>query len=74
MTELILHKEKELKDKFISLLSDTTFQYLYKNEDIRSWLEYIIRKAFYLDITNYQLISKYTGLNIETIQKLSKES
>ena len=56
MAQSILNKENELKEKFVSLLSDTTFKYLYKNKDTRSWLEYIIREAFYLDITNYQLI------------------
>ena len=39
MTELLLQNEKELEewedDDFVSLLSDTTFKYLYKNIDTR---------------------------------------
>ena len=59
MTELLLQKEKELEewedDGFVSLLSDTTFKYLYKNIDTREWLNNIIKEVFLLDITNYQL-------------------
>ena len=58
MSELLLEKNKEKleEDNFISLLSDTTFKYLYKNKETRNWLENIIREAFFLDITNYHLI------------------
>ena len=59
MTELLLQNEKELEewedDDFVSLLSDTTFKYLYKNIDTREWLNNIIKEVFLLDITNYQL-------------------
>ena len=47
-------KEKELE--FISLVSDTTFKYLYKNIKTRSWIENIIRKKFNLDLSGYQLV------------------
>ena len=58
MSELLLEKNKEKleEDNFISLLSDTTFKYLYKNKETRNWLKNIIREAFFLDITNYHLI------------------
>lgn len=48
-------KEQE-KDNVVSLLSDTTFKYLFKNEDTREWLVNIIKEAFFLDISNYYLI------------------
>ena len=50
MSELLLENDKlETKeDKFISLLSDTTFKYLFKNENTREWLVNIIKEAFFL--------------------------
>ena len=54
MIELI-EKETLVNDNFVSLLSDTTFKYLYKNIDTRSWLQTIIKEVFLLDITDYQL-------------------
>ena len=54
MIELI-EKETLVNDKFVSLLSDTTFKYLYKNIDTRSWLQTIIKEVFLLDITDYEL-------------------
>ena len=48
-------KEQE-KDNFVSLLSDTTFKYLFKNEDTREQLVNIIKEAFFLDISNYYLV------------------
>ena len=41
------HNVKEQKkDNFVSLLSDTTFKYLFKNEDTREWLVNIIKGTF----------------------------
>ena len=54
MIELI-EKETLVNDNFVSLLSDTTFKYLYKNIDTRSWLQTIIKEVFLLDITDYEL-------------------
>ena len=51
----LIEKETLVNDNFVSLLSDTTFKYLYKNIDTRSWLQTIIKKVFLLDITDYQL-------------------
>ena len=50
-----IEKETLVNDNFVSLLSDTTFKYLYKNIDTRSWLQTIIKEVFLLDITDYQL-------------------
>lgn len=49
-------KEITYKPKFISLCSDTTFKYLYKNIKTRSWLNNIIKELFGLDLEGYQLI------------------
>ena len=72
MSELLLEKNKEKleEDNFISLLSDTTFKYLYKNKETRNWLENIIREAFFLDITNYHLIDNEsnTGNKVKIIE------
>ena len=51
----LIEKETLVNDNFVSLLSDTTFKYLYKNIDTRSWLQTIIKEVFLLDITDYQL-------------------
>ena len=51
----LIEKETLVNDNFVSLLSDTTFKYLYKNIDTRSWLQTIIKKVFLLDITDYEL-------------------
>ena len=57
MSELLLEKIKEQKKaNFISSLSDTTFKYLFKNDDTREWLVNIIKEAFFLDISNYYLV------------------
>lgn len=50
-----IEKETLVNDNFVSLLSDTTFKYLYKNIDTRSWLQTIIKEVFLLDITDYGL-------------------
>ena len=47
LVEILRCKIKEQKkDNFVSLLSDTTFKYLFKNEDIREWLVNIIKGTF----------------------------
>ena len=42
--------------KFISLCSDTTFKYLYKNEKTRKWFNYLIKEKFNLDLNDYILV------------------
>ncbi len=44
-----------LEKEFISLTSDTTFKYLYKNNETRLWIDNIIKKKFGLDLSNYKL-------------------
>ena len=51
----LMENETLVNDNFVSLLSDTTFKYLYKNIDTRSWLQTIIKEVFLLDITDYEL-------------------
>ena len=51
-----IDKKVNIKPKFISLCSDTTFKYLYKNIKTRSWLNNIIKELFGLDLEGYQLI------------------
>ena len=51
-----IDKEVNIKPRFISLCSDTTFKYLYKNIKTRSWLNNIIKELFGLDLEGYQLI------------------
>ena len=41
-----IDKKVITKPKFISLCSDTTFKYLYKNIKTRSWLNNIIKELF----------------------------
>ena len=50
-------EEKETKKdlRFISLCSDTAFKYLYKNNETRKWLNYIIKEKFNLDLTGFNL-------------------
>ena len=42
--------------RFISLCSDTTFKYLYKNEKTRKWFNYLIKEKFNLDLNDYILV------------------
>ena len=60
MIELLEKNQEKIKEQkkanFVSLLSDTTFKYLFKNEDTREWLVNIIKEAFFLDISNYYLV------------------
>ena len=51
-----IDKKVNIKPKFISLCSDTTFKYLYKNIKTRSWLNNIIKELFGLNLEGYQLI------------------
>ena len=45
----------EQKDNFISLLSDTTFKYLFKNEEYRPFFERLIKLTTNIDIKEYEL-------------------
>ena len=45
--------EKDLR--FIELCSDTTFKYLYKNENTRNWFNRIIKEKFNLDSSLFTL-------------------
>jgi len=38
------------KEKFISLCSDTTFKYLMKKEETRSWIFEVIRRKTDIDL------------------------
>jgi hypothetical protein len=46
MIELLEKIKEQKKDNFVSLLSDITFKYLFKNEDTREWLVNIIKGTF----------------------------
>ena len=45
----------ENKPKFISLVSDTTFKYLWKSERTNSWIREIIEAKTNIDLTDYDL-------------------
>ena len=45
----------EQKDNFISLLSDTTFKYMFKNEEYRPFFERLIKLTTNIDIKEYEL-------------------
>ena len=45
----------EKEDNFISLLSDTTFKYLFKNEEYRPFFERLIKLTTNIDIKEYEL-------------------
>ena len=45
----------EKEDNFISLLSDTTFKYLFKNEAYRPFFERLIKLTTNIDIKEYEL-------------------
>jgi len=65
----LIGKEKNMEGglRFISLCSDTTFKYLYKNEKTREWLNYIIKEKFNLDLNGFTLKDNElnTGNNIK---------
>ena len=44
------------KKRFISLVRDTTFKYLFKNSEFRKYLEDIIHKKTKYDLSDYQII------------------
>ena len=48
----------EIKNNFISLLSDTTFKYLFKNNDTRVFLESIILSKTGVDLRDFNLTSE----------------
>ena len=43
------------KLKFISLISDTTFKYLFKNPETKKWLIDIVLNKCGIDLTNYKI-------------------
>lgn len=45
-----------MENKFISLVSDTTFKYMFKNIDKRNWFIDIIKDKTNIDLSNYTLI------------------
>lgn len=45
-----------MENKFISLVSDTTFKYMFKNTDKRNWFIDIIKDKTNIDLSNYTLI------------------
>ena len=49
---------KEKKIKFISLLNDTTFKYMLKNERMRPWFNKLIYYVTGIDISEYKLIDQ----------------
>ncbi len=59
VSEKFKTKNEELR--FISLCSDTTFKYLYKNPDTRSWIHRLIQGKFNLNLDGYSLVD--TELN-----------
>ena len=50
----IMNNVKELE--FVSLVRDTTFKYLFKNEDTRKWLEEIVYDKFNIDLSDFILV------------------
>ena len=53
MTETI-----KTEENFISLISDTTIKYLFKNEDTKGWLIEIIKEKFNIDLNEFYLTSE----------------
>ena len=49
-----MNNVKELE--FVSLVRDTTFKYLFKNEDTRKWLEEIVYDKFNIDLSDFILV------------------
>ena len=48
----------EIENNFVSLLSDTTFKYLFKNSDTRIFLESIILNKTGVDLSGFNLTSE----------------
>ena len=44
---------EEENKKFISLLSDTTFKYLFKNTEYRKFFNYLIKSVTDIDISDF---------------------
>lgn len=59
---------EQKEEKFVSLISDTTFKYLYKNEETRYYLESIILNKTGIDLNGFTLTSEEdnTGSKIKT--------
>ena len=54
---MVTERIKQRKDlRFISLSSDTTFKYLYKNQETREWFHRMIQGKFNLDLTGFTLV------------------
>ena len=45
----------EEEKRFISLLSDTTFKYLFKNNEYRKFFNYLIKSVTDIDISDFKL-------------------
>ena len=48
---------KEKEPRFVSLVSDTTFKYLWKNERTNSWIREIIEAKTNIDLNDYIYLS-----------------
>ena len=48
--------ENEKKLEFVSLVSDTVFKYMWKNEATRSWFNEIILDKTGIDLSNFELV------------------
>ena len=55
-TQLLKNKEEKKTPVFVSLASDTTFKYLYKNKKTRTWFQEIIYDQTGIDLSDYELI------------------
>lgn len=57
----------EEKLEFVSLVSDTTFKYLYKSKDTKKWFDNIIKNLFNIDLEDYEIVDNEsnTGNNIK---------
>ena len=65
--------------RFIKLTSDTTFKYLYKDEESREWINNIIKQKFNLDLNDYKIVDNElnTGNRIKDYRldlKLEKDN
>ena len=49
--------ENEKKLEFVSLVSDTVFKYMWKNEATRSWFNEIILEKTGIDLSNFELVN-----------------
>lgn len=53
-----MQKNMKKEKKFISLLSDVTFKYMFKNEKTRPWFEDIIKSVSGIDLSEYEFVDK----------------